>query len=412
MKKLFTLTFILTTQVGAQSGALTQEFKDQIQRSKLGPISEQAYCYSENGQIHGYQINKLQRIASLTKLFTTYLAAETLDLNQTFKTKIYIAKDHLHIEGGNDPYFEEDKLLILLKSLNDLGYKSFKKVTMSRSFLFYDLTLGSYKKVTPNESLQRLSFYFKSKNASGINQKWRAVKVFAQEEGIELTGMAPKITATLVSISDANPLLRENPIIYVHESKPLHALIKAMNVQSKNYLSHNIYDAGSKIKSFGALMKSKGVAESSFKIYNGSGLPNINGQTRTDNLATCNTVLKVIDLLTEKLESHGLILSDVVAINGGKDLGSFRERFEKYPETHEAVLAKTGTLKHTSSLAGVLSSQTLKPFAILNHSTSPITSRNFQDKFVARMFDYLGAAEPWDYEKISIFPWDGSYFLE
>jgi len=412
MNKLLILTLLFTSQVWAQSGALTQEFKNQVLQAKLGSVSEQAYCYSENGKVEGHQVDKLQRIASLTKIFTTYFAAENLDLNKTFKTRIYIGKDHLHIEGGHDPYFEEDKLLILLQSLNDLGYQSFKRVTMSRSFLFYDQTMGSYKKITPTESLKQLSFYFKSANYGAIQQKWKAVKKFAEEEGIELSGNAPKVTATSVSISDINPIANENPQTYIHESKPFHTLIKAMNVQSKNYLSQNIFELSSKVSSFSSLMSNKGISSTSYKIHNGSGLPFINGNTRLDNQATCRLVLKVFDLLSEKLKSHNLKMSDVIAVIGGKDLGSFRERFEKYPETHEAVLAKTGTLKHTSSLGGVLLSHTSIPFAILNHTTSSLSARNFQDKFVTRMFDFLGAADPINYEKISIFPWDGTDFLK
>ena len=412
MNKLLVLAFIFTSQVWAQSGALTQEFKTQVLRAKIGPVSDQAYCYSENGKVEGFQVDKLQRIASLTKILTTYFASETLDLHQTFKTKIYIGKDHLHIEGENDPYFEEDKLLILLQSLNDLGYRSFKRVTMSRSFRFYDQTMGSYKKITPEESLKRLTFYFRSANQTAIQQKWRSVQKFAEEEGIELSGHAPRVTATTVSISDINPVLNDNPHIYVHESKPLHALIKAMNVQSKNYLSQNIFELSSNIRSFTSLMNENNIPQTSYKIHNGSGLPVINGQSRRDNQATCRVLLKIIDLLSEKLKSHNLVMSDVLAVTGGKDLGSFRERFEDYPETHEAVMAKTGTLKHTSSLGGILRSHTETPFAILNHSTSSLAARTFQDRFVAKMFDFLGTINPLDYEKISIFPWDGSDFLK
>ena len=105
-------------------------------------------------------------------------------------------------------------------------------------------------------------------------------------------------------------------------------------------------------------------------------------------------------------------MSDIVGINGGKDLGTFRERFLDYPETHEAVVSKTGTLMHTSSLAGMLMTDTDIPFAILNHTKSVSSAKKFQDSFVARMFHHLGEPTPLDYTKISIFPWDGSEFLE
>lgn len=410
MKKLFFAFYLITSAVQASPG-LTAEFQTLVSQSKLGPAKDQAYCYAKDGVTLGYQKDKLQRIASLTKLFSTLLVSETTDLHKTFTTKIYIGKESLHIEGGKDPYFEEDKLLLLMQTLNDLGYKSFRRITFNRDFHFYDIAMGEYLKVTPEISRTRLDVYLSGKYPSTVKSKWQSIRKFAEEEGVSLEAASPSISATTISISDVNPLLSENPAVYVHTSKPLHRLLKTMNVQSKNYVSENMYLMGSAIKKLNVLMGEKGILPATYKISNGSGLPIINNKTRIDNQATCSTVLKVISLLEESLKKQRLQLSDVVAVNGGKDLGSFRERFEKYPETHEAVISKTGTLKHTSSLAGVLLSNGSIPFAILNHTTSASRARSFQDKFVARMFDNLGVPNPMDYTKISIFPWDNSDFL-
>lgn len=410
MKSFLLLSVFLTSQVWADSSALTADFKSLLSSSKISPITEQAYCYTKGGFTHGYQPYKMQRIASITKLLSTYLASETMDLHQTFTTKIYVGKDSLHIDGGRDPYFEEEKLLLLFKALNELGRKSFKNVTFSRDFLFYDQALSSYEKVTPEKSRVRLETYLK--NTKLIKNQWLSVRKYAREEGIDLDLNGPILTSSSVSISDKNPLKNENPAVYFHVSKPFHTLLKTMNVQSKNVVAENVYQAASSLKSFTALMNQKGIGQSTYKIYNGSGLPIIKGELRSDNLATCDMVLRVIGLLSESLKKHKLKLSDVVAINGGQDLGSFRDRFENQPETHEAVISKTGTLKHTSSLAGVLLTDNELPFAILNHTTSAGAARKFQDRFIAKMFEHLGPAVPEDYRKISIFPWDGSDFLK
>lgn len=411
MKKLFFAAFILSTSVKAANPALTADFKTLVAQSKLGPVTDQAYCYAKDGGTHGYQTEKLQRIASVTKVITTYLASETMDLNRKFTTKFYIGKDSLHIEGGRDPYFEEDKLLLLMKALNELGYKSFKKITFNRDFLFYDIAMGEYARVTPEVSRTRLGFYLLGKNPASVRAKWQAIRKFAGEEGITLEVTSPILTAGSVAIADVNPLLNENPIVFTHQSKAFHQLLKTMNVQSKNYVAENVYEAGQKIKNLSTLLVEKGINPATFKIANGSGLPIIIGKNRTDNLASCSTVLRIIELLSLSIVKHNLEMSDIMAVNGGKDLGSFRERFLDYPETHEAVLSKTGTLKHTSSLAGILLINGNVPFAILNHTVNSSAARKFQDKFVNRMFDHLGVATPLDYEKISIFPWDDSDFL-
>lgn len=411
MKKLLFALFIVSTSVRANPTALTQDFKDLVTRHKVGAVKEQTFCYETQGVVTGYQPDKMQRIASVTKLLTTLMAAETLNLNQTFKTRIYIGKDRLHIEGSFDPYFEEEKLLVLMKSLNDLGYTKFKQVSFNSSFLFYDLALDDYEVINQEKTRQRLAYYFNPKNQKSINATWNSVRRFAKEEGVDVSGSAPTLAAGTVVLSQTNPLLHENPSLYLHESKPLHAILKSMNVMSKNLVAENIFKMASGLKTFQILMKEKGIDSKTFNIVNGSGLPIINGKSRFDNLASCRMVLKAVALLSKSVSRHKLVLSDVVAVNGGQDLGSFRDRFEDYPETHEAVLSKTGTLKHTSSLAGILLIEGEVPFAILNHTTRPASARKLQDQFVAQMFDDLGAATPLVYSKISIFPWDGNDFL-
>jgi len=151
------------------------------------------------------------------------------------------------------------------------------------------------------------------------------------------------ITATTVAFSDVNPLAALSPSVYTHKSKQLHAILKSMNVMSKNIVAHNLFLEAGRVKKFETLMTEKGIDKNSYIINNGSGLP-IKGTKRYDNWASCRTVIKVIELLSQSIQKHKLELSDIVAINGGEDLGSFRDRFLNQPETHEAVISKTGTV--------------------------------------------------------------------
>src|SRR5690606_30374979 len=145
---------------------------------------------------------------------------------------------------------------------------------------------------------------------------WATVRKFAEEEGIILPARVPVITTGNVVINDTNPL-KENSVLYLHTSRPLHRLLKTMNVQSKNYVAENIYLQGSARKSLSQLLLEHGISSQTYKIYNGSGLPVLSGNTRFDNQATCETVLRVIGLLSESLKKHHLLLSDIMAVNGG-----------------------------------------------------------------------------------------------
>lgn len=411
---LFLLTLTSFSAFAQPLPALVADFKSMLLKSKISPIAEQTFCFDQAG-IQGYQVDKMQRIASLTKLITTYFASETLDLNKQFETKLYISGDHLHIEGSRDPYFEEEKLLLLMEALNELKYLKFETVTFNADFIFSDAALSSHMDITPAHTRARLAFYFNPSNAKLIKNTWLAVAQFAKEEGIVLDKTKiPSLQATTIKLSDVNPLVDSAPTILSHKSRPFKDILKSMNVQSKNIVAQLVFLEASRVMSLDAFTASVGIPKTTYKIYNGSGLPVKTSSARYDNWATCKTLLQVIKGLSTSVSiRHNLILSDVLAVNGGSDLGSFRDRFLKQPETHEAVLSKTGTVINTSSLAGSLMiADTEVPFAILNHAANAPLARTFQDQFVARLFHHLGQPTPLVYAKIQIFPWDQSEFLE
>jgi D-alanyl-D-alanine carboxypeptidase/D-alanyl-D-alanine-endopeptidase (penicillin-binding protein 4) len=410
MKRLLLGIALLSSQVWADPASLIAEFKQGIAAAKLGTISEQAFCYKDVDKVEGYQVDKLQRLASVTKVLTTLFASDTQDLNRTFTTKVYLAGDRLHIEGSRDPYFEEEKMLLLMRALNDLGYKQFKSVTFNSDFHFYDISLSSHMDITPVHTRLRLATYLNSQ--TNLKVTWATVRKFAEEEGFEIEkSLPPSISASKVTLSDVNPLLSENPVVYTHTSRPLHAILKSMNVMSKNYVAQNVFLESARTTSYAAHMAHNKIDAKTFKITNGSGLPLKTTNSRVDNLCSCRTILQVISLLETSLKKHNLSMSQVMAVTGGKDLGSFRERFLTVPEAKDAVIAKTGTLAQASALAGLLYTDSEIPFAILNHTTNSSGARSSQDKFVARIFHYLGNPVPLDYEKLSIFPVDNAEFL-
>jgi D-alanyl-D-alanine carboxypeptidase len=414
MKLKIAFTLFLTGHLGLAKATpdLLVDHHSLLQKYAIAPQADQSYCTLHDKKVTGYQVHKIQRIASLTKLITTLFVSETLDLHQTFETKVYIGKDALHIEGSRDPYFEEEKMLLMMRHLKMLGYRSFSRVTFNSNFKFSDQALSSHAELPASHTRERLAYFFTPSNLKGITAKWNMIRKFADEEGVNIPAESvPLLRAGVVALSEANPLIHENPVVYVHRSRPLYALLKAMNVMSKNIVAHQFYQEASRVKSFSQVAAQVGLNPGAFVLYNGSGLPVINGNDRKDNLGSCIAVLQAIQALEKSLNKHQLTFSDVVAVNGGVDLGSFRDRFDQQPETHGAVISKTGTLKHTSSLAGLLYLKESVPFAILNHTTNIIQARKFQDAFVARIFQHLGSPTIIPYQKIHIFPVDQADFF-
>jgi len=408
--KIFIFSLFFLTGPLYASETLNESFARLLRHHRVSPLSEQSYCYLENNEVRGFQAEKKQRIASLTKLLTTLLAVKKADLKTRFQTNVFISGSRIHISGGQDPYWEEDKLLRLLKALNELGISEVEELSFDENFIFTDLAFGSHADITPSHSAERLRHLLSPSGSKTIASLWSNVRAFAGEEGLDLPSSPPRFRTKRIRISTENPLENENPLAFQHTSKTLGEILKAMNVMSKNHVSQNIYRQLTQDESFESFMVKLGFEKSDFTINNGSGLPTLS-LARQDNEATCSLILRSLEILEEEVQKQGISLSDILAVVGSSDLGSFRNRFKNYPGLSSGLMAKTGTLRHTSSLAGYLSLGSLSPFAILNHTTAAANARTFQESFVASLFSELGNPISIPYEKISIFPWDGSNFL-
>lgn len=409
MKKIIYLVSLMMSlkSLALSPNAITSSFKSLNSRYAIGPLNQQSFCYIQNESVEGYRTSSLKKIASVTKLLTTYFSSETMDLNKTYKTKIYLTKESMHIVGGGDPYFDAEKLLLLFDALNKLGYKVFKKVTFDKNFIFYKI---DDRQVDPTieKTRTRLSEYLGVNNLKILNYKWKEFQILALREGVRLSYKVPRILSTNVQYEAENSLLNESYSMYVHESKPLYKVLKLMNLESNNLIAQNVFSEASLVKSFTDIMLDKGIEEESFKIYSGSGLPVMTNPGRLDNLATCQMILKVISLLPESLRRHDLELSDVMAV-AGKDSGTLAGRFSFTPEASRAVLAKTGTLRDTSTLAGVILAGDLVPFVILNYTTLTDNARKLQDIMVSKIIQDYDGTSPIDYSKPNLSIWDGEF---
>src|SRR5205814_10644575 len=87
-------------------------------------------------------------------------------------------------------------------------------------------------------------------------------------------------------------------------------------------------------------------------FWTGSGLPATVGGQRRDNYATCSVMLQFVSALKESTERQDRELKDIIAVPGS-DEGTFKNRI--FPSEYKnAFMAKSGTLMHTSTLAGAM----------------------------------------------------------
>ncbi len=370
----------------------------------LGPLNQQAFCWEDStGATGAYRGEATQRLASVTKLFTTLLALEAYGLEKTWTTTVYRLGTRVHIAGGMDPWFEEEKIFALIQALKDQGVTLITELTFDGAFVFTDTAQSQHTPATFPLVQAALGRYFTANGTFGATakQRYAAVLAFQKEEGISLPLPTSGIATAKIAPGHTNPLLDVAGVtVQHHTSRPIATILKAMNIMSKNMVANLLWEQARGVKDPATTFTG------SYKLHNGSGLPMINGQTRLDNTATCQTILTMLKTLEDKIISLGLEINDVVGV--GTDFGSYRDRFLNDLNLKVSIAAKTGTLKHTSALAGWIESEKPVRFVILNHTTATPQARAWQDRFLSTWQN--GTSRPRGYIRTSVYPVDGAFF--
>ncbi|MBY0516540.1 MAG: D-alanyl-D-alanine carboxypeptidase [Bacteriovoracaceae bacterium] len=402
------LLFTLLLSFKAWSGPV-ELFKSQFP-SSLGPITNQAFCWENNqGEAGGYRNEAKQRLASLTKLFTTLSSLESLGPEKTWTTTVWINNDRVHIAGDFDPWFEEEKIFSLIENLKALGLTKIKELTFDSRFVFTDMPQGQHTPVSSTLVSNALIHYFNPTGKFGAIAKERllSVKKFQEEEGINYSLPAAGIPTSNVKFVNVNPLMNlAGSSLHTHQSKPLVTILKAMNMMSKNMVANVLWEESKKVTDPLKVFAKYGILPTEITLNNGSGLPVISGQTRLDNLASCQSILKLLRALEIKASNLKLNIDEFVAV--GTDLGSLKERFLNDLPLKESIAAKTGTLKNSSTLAGWIESAKPLRFVILNHVTETLKARDWQDQFLSKWISQT--ARPRNYSSEMIYPVDSNFF--
>jgi D-alanyl-D-alanine carboxypeptidase/D-alanyl-D-alanine-endopeptidase (penicillin-binding protein 4) len=384
-------------------------FRSHYPAQVLGPLVEQAFCWNDaTGASGAYRGDSPQRLASVTKLFTTLLALEAFGTEKTWTTTVYTLGSRVHIAGGMDPWFEEEKIFALIGALKEQGITRITELTFDGAFVFTDTAQTQHTPATFALVQAALSRYFTASGALTATAKLRrdAILAFQKEEGISIALPATGIATVKIAPVQANPLLNLAGVkVQTHTSRPLPTILKAMNIMSKNMVANLLWEQARRVKDPATTFAALGIAAKDYKFHSGSGLPVLT-PSRVDNTATCNAILTMLKKLEEKILASNLEINDVVGV--GTDFGSYRDRFLNDLNLKEAIAAKTGTLKHSSALAGWIESPNPTRFVILNHTTASSEARAWQDRFLSRW--QSSVARPRGYVRTSVYPVDSAFF--
>lgn len=337
--------------------------------------SKQSYCFEDQGIISGNNIDTRIKPASVSKLYTSLWALDILGKDHRFQTQIKVINNDLYILGGQDPYFVTENLLILMNVLNLKGYTTFDHVYFSEDF--YLNWSDNFQSIA--KSLLKILNTAQWTNSEKI--AYKEVKKFLNSTQSEIDFKLTTFSVKKVSLFKKFSTTQHS-YSFILKSSPLWRHLKQVNMYSNNFYSDHIFDylGGSKVFT-DYIYKKLNTTVDDMYFYTGSGLG--------DNYTTCRVSLAMLNALEEVLAYNQLLPEQVIAVPG-QDEGTLKDRFND-PKYSRKLVAKTGTLNDTSSIAGFLFTDLDKvKFAVFNH-TQPYENkapiRKMQNLFIQEAID-------------------------
>ncbi len=326
-----------------------------------------------------HQGQVLMPAASLTKLATTLAALDTWPLDHRFETLVGVhgtvqngvLDGDLVIQGSGDPLFVWEEGIVLANRLQELGIQ---RVTGDL------LVSGSFTmnfKEDPNDSLTALKQVMAASRWTWeTRQAYATLPPSTPQPSLQIDGGARWLPAAELENVAVNWVVR-------HQSLPLVAILKAMNIYSNNVMAEMVAELAG---GAGPVMaKATAAAElptGEISLVNGSGLG-------TDNQMSARAAVAMTMALQQQLSAAGYSVADVLPV-AGADAGTLIGR--RIPAM---AAVKTGTLAEVSALAGMVPTAERGPvwFAIINQGWALPDLRSQQDQLLQAIQAHWGVAD-------------------
>lgn len=341
---------------------LSHKWKELLTSYKM-PMNSQSFCLDDGEKVFGENIHQKMKPASVSKLYTTYWALHNLGPDFQFQTNFYLNEKTLYIKGGKDPFFVTENLFFVMSTLNQMGVYSLDEIIVHDG----------------------LSYNWTKKQASIIKN---FLQVFNTASWDQMTKKTFKEMNTVLHRNDLSRM--EEPSLsvskiqfgvfdldhpsFIHYSSPIKSHLKQVNMFSNNFYSDEIFSfLGGKVAFEDFILRELNETRDSILFQTGSGLG--------ANYTTCAITLKLLSKLENLIREYDDDTHDYISMSG-VDQGTLRSRFRT--EGAKAVIAKTGTLRDTTSLAGYVGLEGHK-FVILNHGYNLAAQRTVQDELIHEM---------------------------
>ncbi len=421
------LISILSSSYTMAADQVTETWNTKMAEFNMTP-KYHGFCYSApNGEILGPNPHRRVRLASTSKLITTLMAIEKLGIDYEYTTDFYFDGESIHIKGDSDPVMSKRKLFFLISQLNNLGIKKIKNLTFDQNFKIFSMVEDvAHSELKPSNELtiKSLKDYFtvgewnllKTAYIKFINE---TPKEIIDELQIRTDLDDIQLSVEAISNVDKNPLKEGDLKSYQMVSPIIAKYLKIMNIDSNNYIADQVFEKvggekeykkyidkmiADRFGDYKAQRQEFSKDEDSFAFYTGSGLNTTRKGQRVDNYATCAIMVELMKDLDTKLDSITRKMQEIIAVPG-VDGGTFRSRLNT-PKLARSIVAKTGTLKHTSTLLGKVSAEQGDIFFGMFHQMAGWkgNAKIVQNVMVTELLDNYGGPKKFDYKKEFFFP--------
>lgn len=316
--------------------------------------------------------------ASLTKVATTLAALATWEPTHQFETWVGwrgsvengVVQGDLVVVGGDDPLFVWEEAIALGQSLQQQGIRRVKGNLVivgnfNMNFETDRATSGRWLK----EALNANEWDYE------IETAYQNLAEGSIRPTIEISGG--------IEVEPGNQKESVTGWLVRHDSLPVVALLKAMNIYSNNPMAEQIANAaGGPSAVVNKATARAGIPEGEVRLINGSGL----GE---ENQISPRATVLMFQAIQSQLLSKGFTLSDIFPIVGA-DGGTVRDR--GLPAN---AVVKTGSLAVVSSLAGAFPTKTkgIVWFSIMNYGSGLDALRSRQDQVLSTLEQQWGKAQ-------------------
>lgn len=344
-----------------------------------------SYCeVSAAGAYSGYRDRKAYPLASLSKVMTSAWVLEKMGADYRFKSEWYLRPVDpkqgvydAYLRANYDPVINPEKILFYLAQLKARGVKSIRELMIDETTRVYLSVLNQ-----PHVELEQVPVGIKDSGANLFqmmnSENWgpqtelasKNLKNWMQSKNINLS-VPQSFDVQSVVYQSADKIDRSRySLAFSIPSAPILTYLKSINVFSNNYLSDFLFWRLGGAAQFINFQTTKLlIPQKEMSIYTGSGLADQKNGIRRDNLATCQSVLKVLRFVYKKSQQVNLNLGYLL-LNPSRDTEGTLQT--KVPATlrQDNLVVKTGRLYDNPALnlAGIVSTQQGPAyFAFLGH---------------------------------------------